>query len=54
MTHLAGAQTQRRGRAAAPRGDRDAGRESLGPQNQRFSFDQFAEQFRQQFGYALR
>ena len=28
--------------------------ESLGPQNQRFSFDQFAEQFRQQFGYALR
>jgi adenosine kinase len=28
--------------------------EHLGPQNQRFGFDQFAEQFRQQFGYALR
>jgi adenosine kinase len=28
--------------------------ESLGPQNHRFGFDQFAEQFRQQFGYALR
>ncbi len=28
--------------------------ESLGPQNQRFTFDQFAEQFRQQFGYSLR
>jgi adenosine kinase len=28
--------------------------ESLGPQNHRFSFEQFAEQFRQQFGYALR
>jgi adenosine kinase len=28
--------------------------EHLGPQNQRFDFDQFAEQFRQQFGYALR
>ena len=28
--------------------------ESLGPQNHRFSYDQFAEQFRQQFGYALR
>ncbi len=28
--------------------------ESLGPQNQRFTFDEFAEQFRQQFGYALR
>jgi adenosine kinase len=28
--------------------------ESLGPQNHRFSLEQFAEQFRQQFGYALR
>jgi len=28
--------------------------EHLGPQNQRFDFDEFAEQFRQQFGYALR
>ena len=28
--------------------------EHLGPQNQRFDYDQFAEQFRQQFGYALR
>ena len=28
--------------------------EHLGPQNQRFDFEQFAEQFRQQFGYALR
>jgi adenosine kinase len=28
--------------------------ESLGPQNHRFSYEQFAEQFRQQFGYALR
>ena len=28
--------------------------ESLGPQNQRFTFPEFAEQFRQQFGYALR
>ena len=28
--------------------------ESLGPQNHRFGFDQFAEQFRQQFGYSLR
>lgn len=28
--------------------------EHLGPQNQRFSYDEFAEQFRQQFGYALR
>jgi adenosine kinase len=28
--------------------------ESLGPQNQRFTYDEFAEQFRQQFGYALR
>jgi adenosine kinase len=28
--------------------------EHLGPQNQRFGFEQFAEQFRQQFGYALR
>jgi len=28
--------------------------ESLGPQNQRFTFDEFAEQFRQQFGYTLR
>ncbi len=27
--------------------------EHLGPQNQRFDFAQFAEQFRQQFGYAL-
>jgi adenosine kinase len=27
--------------------------ENLGPQNQRFDFEQFAEQFRQQFGYAL-
>jgi adenosine kinase len=28
--------------------------ESLGPQNHRFGFEQFAEQFRQQFCYALR
>jgi adenosine kinase len=28
--------------------------ESLGPQNQRFTFQEFAEQFRLQFGYALR
>ena len=28
--------------------------EHLGPQNQRFDFAEFAEQFRQQFGYALR
>ena len=28
--------------------------ENLGPQNQRFTFTEFAEQFRQQFGYALR
>ena len=28
--------------------------EHLGPQNQRFNYDEFAEQFRQQFGYALR
>jgi adenosine kinase len=28
--------------------------ESLGPQNHRFTSEQFAEQFRQQFGYALR
>jgi adenosine kinase len=28
--------------------------EHLGPQNQRFDFEQFAEQFRQQFGYALK
>lgn len=28
--------------------------ENLGPQNQRFDYDEFAEQFRQQFGYALR
>jgi adenosine kinase len=27
--------------------------EHLGPQNQRFDYAQFAEQFRQQFGYAL-
>ena len=27
--------------------------EHLGPQNQRFDYDQFAEQFRQQFGYGL-
>ena len=27
--------------------------EHLGPQNQRFTYEQFAEQFRQQFGYAL-
>ena len=27
--------------------------ENLGPQNQRFTFAEFAEQFRQQFGYAL-
>ena len=27
--------------------------EHLGPQNQRFDYDEFAEQFRQQFGYAL-
>jgi adenosine kinase len=28
--------------------------EHLGPQNQRFGYEEFAEQFRQQFGYALR
>ncbi|MCK7592086.1 carbohydrate kinase family protein [Pseudomarimonas salicorniae] len=28
--------------------------EHLGPQNQRFDFDEFSSQFRQQFGYALR
>ena len=28
--------------------------ENLGPQNQRFTYGEFAEQFRQQFGYALR
>ncbi len=28
--------------------------ENVGPQNQRFDYAQFAEQFRQQFGYALR
>ena len=28
--------------------------EHLGPQNHRFTYDEFAEQFRQQFGYALR
>ena len=28
--------------------------ESLGPQNHRFTYGEFAEQFRQQFGYALR
>jgi adenosine kinase len=28
--------------------------EHLGPQNQRFDYEHFAEQFRQQFGYALR
>ena len=28
--------------------------EHLGPQNQRFDYDKFTEQFRQQFGYALR
>jgi adenosine kinase len=28
--------------------------EHLGPQNQRFTNEQFAEQFRQQFGYALK
>ena len=28
--------------------------ESLGPQNHRFTYNEFAEQFRQQFGYALR
>jgi len=27
--------------------------EHLGPQNQRFSYTQFAMQFKQQFGYAL-
>jgi adenosine kinase len=27
--------------------------EHLGPQNQRFDFNEFAEQFKQQFGYAL-
>ncbi len=27
--------------------------EHVGPQNQRFDYDQFADQFRQQFGYAL-
>ena len=27
--------------------------ENLGPQNQRFTFQQFAMQFKQQFGYAL-
>ena len=28
--------------------------ENVGPQNQRFDYEQFAEQFRHQFGYALR
>ena len=28
--------------------------ENVGPQNQRFDYEQFAEQFRQQFGYALK
>ncbi len=28
--------------------------ENVGPQNQRFDYEQFTEQFRQQFGYALR
>jgi len=28
--------------------------ENVGPQNQRFNYEQFAEHFRQQFGYALR
>ncbi len=28
--------------------------EHLGPQNQRFDYEEFAEQFRQQFGYALK
>ena len=28
--------------------------EHLGPQNQRFGYEEFSEQFRQQFGYALR
>jgi adenosine kinase len=28
--------------------------EHLGPQNQRFDYEEFSEQFRQQFGYALR
>jgi adenosine kinase len=28
--------------------------EHLGPQNQRFDYAEFSEQFRQQFGYALR
>ena len=28
--------------------------ENVGPQNQRFDYEQFAEQFGQQFGYALR
>ena len=28
--------------------------ENLGPQNQRFTYGEFAEQFRQQFGYALK
>ena len=28
--------------------------ENVGPQNQRFDYEEFAEQFRQQFGYALR
>ena len=28
--------------------------EHLGPQNQRFDYARFAEQFRQQFGYALK
>jgi adenosine kinase len=27
--------------------------EHLGPQNQRFNYDQFALQFKQQFGYSL-
>ena len=28
--------------------------EHLGPQNQRFDYEEFAEQFSQQFGYSLR
>jgi hypothetical protein len=28
--------------------------ENVGPQKQRFDYEQFAEQFRQQFAYALR
>ena len=40
------------GLAAINRHPRQPGK-MLGPQNQRFSFAQFAMQFKQQFGYAL-